>query len=263
MNSAVDKSIALLYGIMLGDGCLSYYTSRDGKKHFVISITGSYNDDLPFFEKILVPLVENIRGKTVKIIKRESNGRIDLNFHDKELFNYFKGLGFIVGKKGPSITIPKIFYEKNLIRHIIQGFFATDGSLVLTKNPNKFYPRLEIHTIHKYLMSQAHSYLVSIGMKGHIYDKKSKPDPRWKTFQQQYRFQFNGKENLLIFEKLIGFVNPKHHEKFVKFLRYDRQYNKAVHKSHILDYKQIRESINIEFTKKMAAPGVEPGTSAS
>ena len=44
----IDKDIALLYGILLGDGCLSLVS----KKKF-ITITGSLDYDLPFFEKVV------------------------------------------------------------------------------------------------------------------------------------------------------------------------------------------------------------------
>ena len=46
MALKLTKNFALLYGIMLGDGCLSLFNNR--KKY--ISISGSLVDDKPFFE---------------------------------------------------------------------------------------------------------------------------------------------------------------------------------------------------------------------
>ena len=32
-----------------------------------------------------------------------------------------------------------------------------------------------------------------------------------------YRLQYNGKDNLLKFKELIGFINPKHEEKYKRY----------------------------------------------
>lgn len=200
---------------MLGDGCLSLVYGRNK----FISITGNKLDDLPFFEKIIGPLLFKFRGKSTKIKFRKSCNAIEFNFVDKELFNIIHSFGFPIGKKGQDIIIPKIFYEKNLLKYIVQGFFATDGSFVLTKNPNKFYPRLEAHTVSRNLLLQIYEYLIALGMLGHFYTCKRKVrDLRWKTTQPRYRFQFNGMKNLILFNDLIGFVNPKQKKRFVHFL---------------------------------------------
>src|SRR3989344_6041091 len=132
----IDKDVALLYGVLLGDGCLS----KCGNKYF-ICITGNRLDDIPFYEEVLSPLLFKFRGKPTKIKSNSKQNRIDFNFSDKKLFYELHNLGFPIGKKGPLITIPKIFYKKKLIKYIVQGIMATDGCLCLTNNPNKFYPR--------------------------------------------------------------------------------------------------------------------------
>ena len=134
-----DEKFALLFGIMLGDGCLSHYSCNDGRERSAIVITGNYYNDKPFYNEVLIPLLTPLRGKQVKIKDRSYTGAIEINFGDKILFAKIKSLGFPIGKKGTDILIPKIFYEKDLLKYIVQGFFATDGSLVLTKNPNKLF----------------------------------------------------------------------------------------------------------------------------
>ncbi len=213
-----NEKFALLYGIMLGDGCLSLV---NGNKKF-ISITCSLDDDLPFFQEVLAPLLEEFRGKRTKIKFRKDCRAIEFNFTDLILFDKISASGFPIGKKGNSVKIPSIFYEKNLLKNIVQGFFATDGSLVLTKNPNKLYPRVEGNGISRELITQISNYLQSKGMHGKVYDAKRKKF--YKKYQNQYRFQFNGKDNLLIFNNQIGFVNPKHQLRFQNFMEYDRNY---------------------------------------
>ena len=182
---------------------------------------------------------------------------------DKKLFELIHSYDFPIGKKGQKLLIPRFFYEKGLVKYAVQGFMATDGSLVLTKNPNKFYPRIESVVIHKNFLKQVYDYLISIGLNGAYYLAKSKPDPRWKICQDKYRFQFNGKNNLLLFEKLIGFINPKHKKKFDYFIKYDKYYDYSIGGKPISSQIAIREKINLSFIKKMAAPGIEPGTSCS
>lgn len=254
-----EEKFALLCGIIMGDGCLSLV---NGKKKF-IAITGSSIDDISFFQEIVSPLLVYFREKNTNLKFRKDCNAIEFNFIDAELFDLISSSGFPVGKKGANLKIPKLFYEKNLLKHVVQGFFATDGSFVLTKNPNKYYPRIESRTIHKQLIKEIHDYLQSLGMSGNHYFCKSRPDPRWNVVQDQYRFQFNGKKNLLLFEKEIGFVNLKHHKKFLDFMNYDREYNQSIKGVPSSNHKPIREPINLRFERLMAPPGTEPGTSSS
>jgi hypothetical protein len=143
-----------------------------------------------------------------------------------------------------------------LVRYVVQGFFATDGSLVLTKNPNKYYPRVEAHVIHKELIHQIYSYLLGLGLHGHKYKcKRVVRDPRWKVIQDQYRFQFNGKKNLILFNDLIGFVNPKQKKKFIDFLEYDNEYVNVMKNVATRRQKELRDSINIKWLHRESNPG--------
>ena len=226
----IDKDFALFYGILLGDGCIGKYKYKEykNKYNYNISITCNALDDKPFFDKIVSPLIFKLTGRKIPHrIKKEEN-TIYFNFCNKKLFYKLKDIGFPLGKKGPNLFIPKVFFERGLIKYVIQGFFATDGSLVLTKNPNKYYPRLESQTIHKNLISQIHEYFCSIGMKGHKYDCSFVVDIRFKTVQRKYKFQFNGVSNLLVFKEQIGFVNPKQQDKFEKFIKYSKAYDLSI-----------------------------------
>lgn len=244
-----DEKFALLYGIMLGDGCLSLV---NGKTKSVV-ITCSFDDDLLFFQKIVSPLLKEFRGKSTNIKFRKDCRAIEFNFSDCKLFDLISSRGFPVGKKGPNLIIPDIFYKNNLLKFIVQGFFATDGSLVLTKNPNKFYPRIEGNGISRGLISQISSYLNQIGLEGKLYDAKRRTIYFGKgACQKQYRLQFNGKKNLLLFNEKIGFVNPKHKLRFDKFLKYDKIY-----------VPSLRKEANQDFSDNMATLRIELRTSCS
>jgi len=201
----MKKKIALIYGTLLGDGCLS----KVGKASF-ISITCNVYSDIPFII-FIHPILEEIRGKPIKIHKRPKYGKVEINFSDIKMFNYFNNLGFPIGKKGPNITIPTHF--SSLMKYIVQGYFATDGCLVITNNNGIPYPRIEFASISKNLLSQVKEFLNSLGIKGNVYLSK-KYTNGWNSL---YRLQLNGKNNLDKFYRKVGFVNPKHQEKFKKF----------------------------------------------
>jgi hypothetical protein len=173
MGLQIDKDFALLYGIMLGDGGLSLAKRRgrktDGK---FITITGSSVDDVKFFGEVVRPLLKKYRNKDTNLKYKRNCNAIEYNFIDQRLFDFVASVGFPIGLKGNRLFIPKIFYDLKLVEQIIAGFFATDGSLVLTKNPNKYYPRLEIRVISVSLLKEVYSYLLSLGFKGGFYECK-------------------------------------------------------------------------------------------
>lgn len=240
----VNKDIALLYGILLGDGCLSKYKRMDRLKgeYYMIIITCSALDDEPFFNKVVNPLINKLRNRETKWKKRKDNA-IEFNIHDKKLFYNLSSLEFPIGKKGNKIYIPQIFYEKNLIKYIIQGFFATDGCLFLTKNPNKYYPRVESHANCINLLKQIYEYLHTIGMKGGFY-KCSKGHSGYKSQNDSSKFQFNGLKNLIIFNEKIGFVNPKHQTKFNNFIEYSKIYDETIKGFPMKKHKEIRLNVS-------------------
>ena len=244
-----EEKFALLFGIMAGDGCLSRFVSKRGSRSYIISISGHYYDDRAFFESIVCPLVDLLRreNKKTPIKNRLTQGKIELNFCDKKLFFELNKLGFPIGKKGPNLEIPKHFYGSNLMKYIIQGFLATDGSLVLTKNPNKFYPRIEGTSISEKLINQIVDYLNKIGMKGSSYKAKRNINNSWEKRYQLFRFQFNGKKNLLLFKELIGFINPKHNKKFLNFIKYDKRYDVLMKGVPTQKQRFIRNKVSLDY----------------
>jgi len=243
-----EEKLALFYGIMLGDGCLSYGNyGKSGTRH-TICVVGSIYDDKPFFETIVIPLVKDLTSKEVKFHERPRIGCIDLRFDNPPFFYKLKGMGFIVGRKGPKISVPKNFLDYNLMVNIIRGFMATDGSLVLTKNPNKFYPRIEANGISKPLILQIYKFLYNVGLKGSFYKAiRLKVDPRFKIVQDKYRFQFNGSKNLELFCDKIGFINPKHISKLSAFYQYSQKYDTELKNTNKEEKIVVRASLNSHY----------------
>lgn len=204
----IDEDAATLYGVLAGDGCLS----RHGYQR-IISVTGHVDDDLRFFEDVLVPLLEELRGKRVTYRRRQKYGKIEINFSDKELFTFLKAAGFPVGKK-EKLEIPETL-PRELYPQIISGYFATDGSVVLTDNNGIVYPRIEIQGKSPRILQQTRDFLEDEGISGSVYEHT-----RLSNFGGEYtiyRLQINGRENALKFQDIVGFLNPKHADKFASY----------------------------------------------
>jgi len=200
----LDEEFALIYGVLLGDGCLS----RCGKGRF-ISIVGNKKDDLEFF-KILCEILTWLRNKKTVYRIRNKQRKVEINFSDKNLFDEFKDKGFKVGKKGNKIRFPPII-DKKFWKYIIQGYFATDGSLVICNNNGTIYPRIEFQSISKPLLEDVRSYLREYGLTSGLYISKRYNDTNHQTL---YRIQYNGKIALNTFKESLGFINPKHIQKY-------------------------------------------------
>ncbi len=206
-----SEDFALLYGILLGDGCLS----RFARAH-CICITCSIYDDIPFFEKVVIPTIYGVCNKKCNFSRRKDQGTVELKLYNKELFKKIEEIGFPVGHKGTGLKISESF-EKSYYKYIIQGYFATDGSLVIANNNGTKYPRIEFASISKILLHQVLYYLISLGMKGNLYLKPKDRTQKGFGINDVYRLQFNGKENLRIFVDKIGLVNPKYVERYDKW----------------------------------------------
>lgn len=216
----VNSDFALLYGIMLGDGCLSLYCNK--KK--CVCISGSRVDDVPFFDKVVKPIIKKLIDKDVPILYRNSDNSINLKFLSIFLFDFISSFGYPVGKKGNKLFIPKVFYEKNLVKYVLQGFFATDGSLVITDNNGTIYPRVEANGIAKDLIKEISDWINLQGIKCNLYLAKRKNirPSDFRRNMEQFRIQINGKKELMKFIDKVGFVNPKQIERLNKYMAVPR-----------------------------------------
>lgn len=208
----MDEKEALILGAMLGDGTANRYGNQSR-----IAITGHSIDDKEFLLLKIKPLLEEVFKTNVHINNRKIEFVTDLIIYSKSILNLINGeWGYPLGKKF-NIEIPKKFVDNEAImNNIIKGFFATDGSLVLTNNNGTIYPRVEFSNISLTILGQIKDFLLRFGIKGGLYisHKLNPTHPR-----NVYRLQFNGRENLFKFQQSIGFFNPKHNKKFENYLK--------------------------------------------
>lgn len=198
-----DKKLYELYGILMGDGCISKYISSS-KVHYEFRIDGNATTDFDYYHDYVVSLIEGVTGRRPKPRLRKDCHGIYITFHYKE-FAFFlrEHFNFPFGKKG-SITIENSVYNDfNKLKHFLRGLFDTDGSLYFTKNNSekRYYPIIEISTYSPPLLKQLKEALTRAGFSVKIsHYKKS--------------VKLHGKENLLKWMSVIGTSNQDKASKF-------------------------------------------------
>lgn len=208
----MNEKEALLLGVMLGDGCLSKTKSKNGGSRYLVVVSGHINDDRKFLLEVVKPIFLELFSKDVKVREQPNYGKIDLRICSKDLLTFMnKEWSLPIGKSRNKKISSKFLSDRNLVKNIAAGFFATDGSLVITNNNGIIYPRIEFQNISRQILKQIQDFLIMLGLKGGLYKMN-------RDNGIVYRLQYNGKKSLLKFKKEIGFINPKHQLKFDKFM---------------------------------------------
>ncbi|MGC8979586.1 LAGLIDADG family homing endonuclease [Caldisericum sp.] len=208
----MNEKEALFLGSMLGDGYMCISNTRQGLKYFV-GVCGNIVEDKEFLLDIIRPVFFNLAGKLPRIEEQPLAGCLRLTVQSKNLLFFMnKEWGLPIGKSRNRKIKNEFTTDPALMKKIVSGFFATDGSLVITNNNNTIYPRIEFQNISYDLLKQIQVFLLTLGLKGGLYKMiRKNPD------RIVYRLQYNGKKNLLKFKEEIGFINPKHRLKFDEF----------------------------------------------
>lgn len=213
-----EQRFALLYGILLGDGCLSRYTTCDGRERKMLIVTGSYRDDVEFFDNILVPLFCSFTGTSPTVKLRFKYGAREIVVSNKELFSKIESLGFNSGKK-KDIPIPSIF-DGDLMRFVLAGLFATDGCLTIVNNSGK-YPRMFFTAALPTAFAKIVEYLNNNGISASCYTRKfiKIHEKAFRKTKIHYVISSNGPKNAEKFRNLMGFINPKHEARYQIYLK--------------------------------------------
>lgn len=161
----LSKEFCELYGVLVGDGCLSRYKSQ-GRIHRVIRIDGNLKTDEQYY-LYLRNLIRKVLNKEVTIKRRPSYSSIYFMFHDIIFFTYLHdSFGFPIGKKGEIQFPDSIIKNEVLVKEALRGMFDTDGCIYFTKNDwngKRNYPIIEIVTYSKALINQLKNILTSLG----------------------------------------------------------------------------------------------------
>lgn len=172
-RTKISEGLAEVYGAMLGDGCLSqYFSNYDKRERYCTLLTGHTHDE-PYYRRTIQPIfIKEFRVQGGIRFRKKSNA-IVFNIYRKEIFDFFKELGFPVGKKYNHLVIPKtMFLDNKLATACIRGIFDTDGSIYKRyskqyKNHFRFYDYyvIQFKLISPKVIEQIKDILNRIGIK--------------------------------------------------------------------------------------------------
>lgn len=199
----MDKKLAELVGIILGDGCIKNY-----KRQKALQISFNSKDDLDYLKYVkgLVQKIFNIKP----IIKfRKTENTADLFLFKKHVVQYLLNQGLVSSPKWDRAIIPESCLDNNFDILVLRGLFDTDGCVALTNNNGTLYPRLELKICPSPMQKQVISILEKycFNFKVQQLDKK------------KIRIRINGIKELKKWVSMIGFSNKKHLEKANNFMK--------------------------------------------
>lgn len=181
-----------------------YQPKNSRKENHEITITGNLQNETEFYYSTVIPLFRKFISPKIYVKKRPKGGRIDVHALSKEFVKYAHSeWNFPIGKK-KNIKIPEKFLESwDLTKNVISGIFATDGSVIFSKQHRDipYYPRIEITNSSQPLLNQLLQ----------LYHSRD-----YKACQWCNKVSVNGFESSKLFRKEVGFLNPKHTHKFQK-----------------------------------------------
>jgi intein/homing endonuclease len=212
--SDISPELAEEVGWHIGDGSMNFYKNR-GKLKGLYQLRGHIEDDKEHYEKRIRPLFEKLFGTKLSIRDMPSTRVVGFQIWNNELVDFKKGLGLPLGFKY-NVEIPKMFLTSlDLKKAIIRGIFDTDGGIYLERKNKKLYPRMHITTISLRLSEQLLKLLSEIGFRTTRYSQLYE---RGFNRKRAYIISIRGEEMFHKFMKEIIPKNPKHVEKYQKFL---------------------------------------------
>ena len=210
----ITENLAEETGWHIGDGSMNYYNNK-GRQVGIYQLRGHREDDKDHYIQRIKPIFDALYKTNISLREMPSNSVYGFQAWSSDLIKFKQKLGLPIGKKF-NIVIPDAFLnDDSFIKAVIRGIFDTDGSIYLERKNKKIYPRVYITTISEGLANQLLSLLKSLGLNATKYSQLSN-----KEFNRQRAFiiTLRGEEMLNRFIKEISPKNPKHLEKYKRFL---------------------------------------------
>lgn len=216
----LSSDLAYETGIHIGDGSMPLHKSRPNI--YYISYSGNYLNEIFFYKKIVKPLIKKIYNKDVDVIrKRKNECRIEIR--SKAIFQFKnKILGLPIGPKG-NIDIPSVILStKRLAFSCLRGIADTDFSLVFLKRYRdvSYYPKIKGDSKSKLLIEQIENILKKyLHVKPVVSYNVKRFDKRTGKTTTINTIELNGKKNLKLWMRSIGFNNTQIITKYMMWKR--------------------------------------------
>ena len=242
----VSPDFLRLVGLVAGDGNIN----RSGR----VSFSGT-NKKLTLDFKRIVQNEFEINCK--EYVKNEElcnpiySVYINSRFLAEILVNSF---GLRYGKKSHIIDIPQSILKlpDKHISSYIQGLFDCDGSVSYRTDGGQV---IEFYSTSKILCKKLQLLLLRFGILSSIRSRKNKETTirgiLVKSNYLVYRISIYGKDNIILFNRYIGFKHPKKREELKKIIEKSPKpsYQRFVIPNLGSNLREIREELIISFTK--------------
>lgn len=206
MNEFVAEEV----GIHMGDGMMNiYFNKANGKKIYLIKISGDPIEDKLYYDYWVRPLIFVAYGKAVKpkLLKWNEYG---VRFNSKDILLFKHKLRLPLGKKKDMKIPEEIKENEEFLKRFIRGVFDTDGSMVFLREDDGIptIPEIILTSSDRVFMSEISNALSKLGFD--FSQGKGKVP----------RIAIQGEENVETFLKEIGLMNLRHLSKWLIYKHY-------------------------------------------
>ncbi len=197
----MNRELAELVGVLLGDGSLGVYSSKVNGKNKIqyrIKITLNSEKDRDYSGYIIRLMTVIFKQKPL-IYKRKGENTLDIYLLGRKHLNYLIKQGLVLAPKWDRALIPKRFLHPPLDKLVLRGYMDTDGCIAVVNNNGIRYPRIEM----KICPSPMQQQLIEI-MASNRFQPQVNHLERGKV-----RVVLAGKEKLRKWFDNIGFSNER------------------------------------------------------
>jgi len=205
----MDTKIAEFVGILLGDGSIGVYKSKNPKKpRYRLKITLNSVKDKAYLSYI-ASLIRDLFSVEPLIYFRKNENTADIILLDEKVIKYLFNIGMKPSPKWNTAVIPKIFLKNNLALKVVRGYMDTDGCITNMNNNGIRYPRIEMKICPSPMQNQIIDILEENGFEPRVN----------KIGKGKIRIMLAGRRKLRKWQDVIGFSNERNQKVADYFLK--------------------------------------------
>jgi len=214
-----NNNLAYLCGVFAGDGSLNFRASRS---EYFLKCVGNPKDEKGFYKKQIGPRFKNLFGFMPKLKLYDRNTTYGFTVYSRALVLYLtRNIELPLGVKYACLKIPPPFLQQQrLLVSFIRGLFDTDGCISFKKKYRSipYYPVISFSSKSSSFVKEVSTILTKWGFNLFDYYNYKRKGPRTKEgFTCISGVEMNGNDNLILWQKRIGFFSSKHNKKINKY----------------------------------------------
>jgi len=207
----VQKNLAELIGVILGDGSLGVY-KRQGRKcrQFRLKITLNSEKDFDYSKYVSALIKDVLKIKPYRY-KRKNEKTLDLIITNKQAVKKLIEIGLHESPKWNNAVIPAKFLRRDLSLLVMRGYMDTDGCISVFDNNGIIYPRIEMKICPSPMQAQFIRILEENGFSPRVND----------IGNGKVRIMLAGVKKLRKWNNTIGFSNKRNSDIANRFIKKD------------------------------------------